>query len=341
MLFVCSVAAEKKSSDEQCTIEIKKVASTSIVVSVKGGGELATGYRVWHRRATEASYPNNPTCIISTNPGEAQIAELEPSTEYRLYAVPFSERGIGEPSEALCETLKHEAAEQAMDECGPSDFKVRALGKMVGGEGRDVLEAVREIFQGSKRGRDSEPAQDEDGEATVAGGGPVLTQAADESGIITASQTAQADETAASLEAGGGMDATSERWAMQVRTTPSSTTTTTTVSASATGGLILTQKRHGPLLCASRNYEVCVRIVRWLECQGHLAEGFRMKFLTWLSLHASEHEKRVVGVFVDALQDDPASLAAQLVHTFSDAVSSKHRLPCTNNNAFRHDPSWR
>lgn len=80
-------------------------------------------------------------------------------------------------------------------------------------------------------------------------------------------------------------------------------------------------------LCAAKNYEFCVKIVRWLECEGHLKEDFRMKFLTWFSLRASDHEKRVVSVFIDTLQDNPASLAEQLMDTFADIISSKrHQL---------------
>ncbi|KAH7290608.1 hypothetical protein KP509_30G057100 [Ceratopteris richardii] len=90
-------------------------------------------------------------------------------------------------------------------------------------------------------------------------------------------------------------------------------------------------------LCAARNYEFCVKIIRWLECEGYLKEDFRMKFLTWFSLKASEHEKRVVSVFIDTLQDNPSSLAGQLVDTFSDIISMKrhHMMP----NGF-HNKLW-
>ncbi|KAH7442941.1 hypothetical protein KP509_02G008900 [Ceratopteris richardii] len=90
-------------------------------------------------------------------------------------------------------------------------------------------------------------------------------------------------------------------------------------------------------LCAARNYEFCVKIIRWLECEGYLKEDFRMKFLTWFSLKASEHEKRVVSVFIDTLQDNPSSLAGQLVDTFFDIISMKrhHMMP----NGF-HNKLW-
>jgi hypothetical protein len=69
-------------------------------------------------------------------------------------------------------------------------------------------------------------------------------------------------------------------------------------------------------------YVFCVKVVRWLECEGHVEANFRVKFLTWLSLRATQREKKIVSVFVDTLIDDPASLAGQLRDTFSEAIYS-------------------
>ncbi|XP_077254233.1 VIN3-like protein 1 [Tasmannia lanceolata] len=71
------------------------------------------------------------------------------------------------------------------------------------------------------------------------------------------------------------------------------------------------------------NYEYCVKIIRYLECGGHVEQNFRMKFLTWFSLRSTEQERRVVNTFIQTLIDDPNSLAGQLVDSFSDIVSSK------------------
>lgn len=71
------------------------------------------------------------------------------------------------------------------------------------------------------------------------------------------------------------------------------------------------------------SYEYCVKIIRWLECVGHIEKEFRMKFLTWFSLRSTEKERRVVYTFIQTLIDDPSSLAGQLVDSFLDIVSSK------------------
>ncbi|KAK8543598.1 hypothetical protein V6N13_076401 [Hibiscus sabdariffa] len=71
------------------------------------------------------------------------------------------------------------------------------------------------------------------------------------------------------------------------------------------------------------DFEHCVKVIRWLECKGHIEKNFRQRFLTWYSLRATPQEVRIVKVFVDILSADPASLAEQLVDTFSDCISSK------------------
>lgn len=71
------------------------------------------------------------------------------------------------------------------------------------------------------------------------------------------------------------------------------------------------------------DFEHCVKVIRWLECEGHIERNFRQKFLTWYSLRATPQEVRIVKVFVDTFVEDPASLAEQLMDTFSDCISSR------------------
>ncbi|KAI4337591.1 hypothetical protein L6164_015987 [Bauhinia variegata] len=68
------------------------------------------------------------------------------------------------------------------------------------------------------------------------------------------------------------------------------------------------------------DYEYSVKVVRWLEREGHINENFRVKFLTWFSLKATSSERRVVSAFVNTFIDDPPSLADQLIHTFMDEI---------------------
>nr|WJO13366.1 vernalization insensitive 3-like 1 [Lilium hybrid cultivar] len=78
---------------------------------------------------------------------------------------------------------------------------------------------------------------------------------------------------------------------------------------------------------AGGGYEYCVKVIRWLECEGHIETNFRVKLLTWFSLQASTQEKRVLNAYVNTLIDDPMSLAGQLADTFAEAVHSKRSPP--------------
>jgi hypothetical protein len=75
------------------------------------------------------------------------------------------------------------------------------------------------------------------------------------------------------------------------------------------------------------SFEYCIKVIRRLECEGHIEAEFRMKFLTWFCLHSTRHQRRTVGAFVDNLIDDPVSLAGQLTDTFSDAIYKKRPDP--------------
>ncbi|KAL5977754.1 hypothetical protein ACLOJK_036762 [Asimina triloba] len=72
-----------------------------------------------------------------------------------------------------------------------------------------------------------------------------------------------------------------------------------------------------------RDYAYSVKIVRWLECEGHVEKNFRVKFLTWFSLWATPQERKIVRVYIETLIDDPPSLAGQLVDTFSEGIYRK------------------
>lgn len=73
------------------------------------------------------------------------------------------------------------------------------------------------------------------------------------------------------------------------------------------------------------DYEYSVRVIKWLENEGHINADFRVKFLTWFSLKATKQERRVVSVFVDTFVDDPPSLAGQLTHTFLDKIGCEQK----------------
>lgn len=71
------------------------------------------------------------------------------------------------------------------------------------------------------------------------------------------------------------------------------------------------------------NYEYCVKVIRWLECLGHIENDFRMKFLTWFSFRSTEQERWVVFTFIKTLIEEPSCLAEQLLDAFYEIVNCK------------------
>nr|XP_043615973.1 VIN3-like protein 2 [Erigeron canadensis] len=85
-----------------------------------------------------------------------------------------------------------------------------------------------------------------------------------------------------------------------------------------------TTTKTGPRTVPKKNeYEYAVGVIRGLEHEGHLSKDFRVKLLTWFSLKATMQQRRIVNAFVDALIDDPPSLAEQLLDTFADEICGR------------------
>uniref|UniRef100_A0A7N0TET0 Fibronectin type-III domain-containing protein n=3 Tax=Kalanchoe fedtschenkoi TaxID=63787 RepID=A0A7N0TET0_KALFE len=71
------------------------------------------------------------------------------------------------------------------------------------------------------------------------------------------------------------------------------------------------------------SFAYCIKIIRWLECEGYINKDFRLKLLTWFSLKSTKQERKIVNTFIHTLVDDPCSLAAQLVDSFSEILPNK------------------
>ncbi|KAK1274823.1 VIN3-like protein 2 [Acorus gramineus] len=81
----------------------------------------------------------------------------------------------------------------------------------------------------------------------------------------------------------------------------------------------------GNLDSVESKYEYCVKVIRWLECEGFMEKEFRVKFLTWFSLKATAQERRVVKAFIDVLIDEPESLVSQLNDAFMEGMCNKEK----------------
>jgi hypothetical protein len=83
------------------------------------------------------------------------------------------------------------------------------------------------------------------------------------------------------------------------------------------------QLLRGPLNGSERVFKQCVQTIRWLEREGHAKEEFRRNFFTWLSLHATEAEQKLVYIVMQNMLDDPVALAAQLLDIFEEINAPK------------------
>ncbi|EFJ08125.1 hypothetical protein SELMODRAFT_448182 [Selaginella moellendorffii] len=72
-----------------------------------------------------------------------------------------------------------------------------------------------------------------------------------------------------------------------------------------------------------KSLEFSIKVIVWLERQGHLQPDFRLKLLTWLGFRASVEEKKMIFVYVRTLLTDPHGLAHQLVDTFGEIVATQ------------------
>lgn len=445
-----------------CTIRFENVTSSSVVVAAEDVTRSSqAGYKVWHRKASEPSYANAPTCVLSSASQKAFISNLQSDTEYAFKVVPFSSKGDDWHREAKCCTKNLEVMRRPMksnsshmvlsninttpegnsrcivegtkmkhtsDEC-IAGCKLWESGKvMVGQEqhplngnglsqsvalpgiiekGKEYLQRVvehpnsltktnyhiitdaspkhvgglnyRQVSSSSTSGvlenrnlhsRESPPAvqmgsPDADAGKVRGRKGPcmcVQSHAGEPMGL-TCPCRSEADKekkrvtifnTGACLHDNGlselnplmgkpsatdvmGSDHPFQSWAVQVRAKGRGLgmkSRTGMVRKRAVQGLERVHdhmnggiRTSGRVDCGANNFEFSVKVIRWLECEGHLNEDFRMKFLTWYSLKATDHEKKVVSVFIDTLQDDPASLADQLMDAFEDIVATKrHQL---------------
>jgi hypothetical protein len=55
----------------------------------------------------------------------------------------------------------------------------------------------------------------------------------------------------------------------------------------------------------NEDYEHCIKVIRQLECDGHIKNDFRKNFLGWYSVRAKGQERRAVKTFIKTLGEEP------------------------------------
>lgn len=249
------------------------------------------GCRLWHRIST-TDYPEQPTFIVLRPEKIFKLENLHPSTEYSCKASIFSSTGILGAAEAKWVTP-----------CEPTN----SLSKVITHSDNHSRGTAVEIC-----------AQDQ---INIAGDNHQGDSA--NSNIKFSSRDLPAKQVLLNIK-----DRFEEFLTKPPSTEPFSYKIFAAVSPSTP--CKSNEMRHITGFSSRKrlkenDYEYSVRVVKWLEHEGHIDEIFRVKFLTWFSLKANQQERRVVSAFVDALIDDPASLADQLIHTFTDEICCEQK----------------
>lgn len=346
-LSTASLDGKEGSVPAACKFIFEEVTSCSVVLVLI---ELSTassndiiGFKLWYSKATEETHTKDPISIFPRSQRRILISNLQPCTEYSFRIVSYTETGDFGHSEAKCFTrsveiihknsadvitVPHdEGTSGTKDIESDSGFKVRDLGKILRlawVEERGYLDDIS--------GPLTNPTNPE---TSKADGLPSTSRGLDLN-IATVpdlnEELAPPNDSEADHGSGG-----SENWAhhgangevpavdsqAEVSHKRPASTETTHDCDSALINISPFPARKGGSGNLDENFEYCVKMIRWLECEGYIKHDFRLKLLTWFSLRSTEQERRVVNTFIQTLVDDPSSLAGQLVDSFSDIINNK------------------
>ncbi|XP_010526345.1 PREDICTED: VIN3-like protein 2 isoform X3 [Tarenaya hassleriana] len=318
-------------------------------------------YSIWHRKVTEKEYPKNSTCTLFTPNTRFVVSGLAPTSGYCFKVVTFTGTrelhaeeisistqtaekeavncsSVVERSESPltnCSSLSTPSSVEAesnndyISYCKKTEEKNVIVPKNLPNNGdsppptedntarRVSMEPVSDVIQIERKNSCEEHMELKEVVPDNRSGIPVPV-APDLVRYLNASETSlpitpfRSDQIKnknrngrTGKSKGGNFPATIENASMSKR------------KGDAMNG------EHSENGGSDSGFEQCVKVIRQLECSGHIEKSFRQKFLTWYSLRARPQEIRVLKIFVDTFKGDPSALAEQIVDTFSDRVSSK------------------
>ncbi|KAK4276900.1 hypothetical protein QN277_014996 [Acacia crassicarpa] len=288
-----------------CTIRFEECLPTSVVIVLGYEDHLLKdflGCRLWHRAST-MEYSEQPTFIVLRPEKKFKLENLYPSTEYFCKASLFSSTGILGTAEARWVTpcnpgvspskVSRTGSYRDHNRYSPHGSSVTTLDihaqakYRIALENHHRMESANSDVNSFSRDRPAKLAFSDKFRGRIEG---FLSKPPSIESVTSKSFAAVSPSTPTKLD--------------EMR------------QVTGLGG----RKRS-----EENDYEYSVRVVKWLEHEGHVDLNFRVKFLTWFSLKANTQERRVVRAFVDALIDDPPSLVDQLIHTFMDEICCEQK----------------
>ncbi|KAJ4880542.1 VIN3-like protein 2 [Raphanus sativus] len=289
-------------------IRFEDVNATSLTVILASNEVTSPAnivhYSIWHRKVTEKEYQEKSTCTLFTPNARFVVSGLAPASEYCFKVVSFSgTRELGVDVINVMTRSPDERSESPLTNCSTlSSVEAESNnGYIVPQNGKKDSPTTEE--NDAKRTREADVVQTEKNVE-----GAVLLEEEEE---------AVQDKNVAVTTTNGNSSPVTPFKSDQTKNRQARNKKSVKENGNNNGD------HHSENGGAESGLEHCVKIIRQLECSGHIEKDFRQKFLTWYSLRATPQESRVVKIFMDTFADDPVALAEQLVHTFSDRVSMK------------------
>ncbi|KAG8039412.1 hypothetical protein GUJ93_ZPchr0034g18723 [Zizania palustris] len=292
-----------KAPGPQPQVSFEEITSSSVLVVLKYQHNIAKeeidGCKIWHRNVNMANYPAEPTCHVLRPNTRSLVSGLSPSTEYLFKVLPFGcSHGYGE-WEGKCSTR---SLDHGSSQCSTQNYESVCIKE-------DMTQYQKNELNLKKHQR---PIQYDS---------PKGSTNSSENNVSPGLYPKRAKFTK--------LDGASDNDESQL---PPTSEVLPFVSSNSSPSEVPTKPdwlRSTPdSACKNyveKRYEYCVKVIRWLEHEGHMERDFRVKFLTWFSVKASTQDRRIVNAFIDALISDPASLVAQLIDSFLEVVCSKEK----------------
>uniref|UniRef100_A0A0D9X5F9 Fibronectin type-III domain-containing protein n=1 Tax=Leersia perrieri TaxID=77586 RepID=A0A0D9X5F9_9ORYZ len=277
----------------------EEITPFSVLVVLKYQDNIAKaeidGCKVWHRSANMAYYPAEPTCHGLRPNTRTLVSGLITSTKYFFKILPFGcSQGYGE-WEGKCSTR---SLDHGSSQCSTQNSESVCIKEDLTQQQKSGLNLKNKQRRAIQYDSPSTNSSENNRSKFTR-----LDGASDNDG----SQLQLTSEVLPFVSSNSSL--------LEVPSKPDWLTSTPDFAS----------KNH-----VERQYEYSVKVIIWLEHEGHMDKDFHVKFLTLFSLKASAKERRIVNAFIDALISDPASLVAQLIHSFMEVVCSKERPALPN-----------
>ncbi|KAL6843164.1 hypothetical protein ACP4OV_026877 [Aristida adscensionis] len=290
----------------QPRILFEEITSSSVVIVLKYQDNVAAkehidGCKVWHRSAKVHIYPSEPTCHILRPNTRSLVSGLCPSTEYFFKVLPFGSTQGFSKWEAKCTTR---SLDRGSSQCSTQNSESVCLKE-------DSMQHQKKYLNLQNNQR--------------------AIQYDSPKGSTNSSENNVSSDRCSKRAKISRLDGASDNDESQLPPTsevlPFASANSSPLEAPSKPELLCGTPDSASKNYVEQQYEYCVKVIRWLEHEGHMDNDFRVKFLTWFSLKATSQDRRIVSAFVDALISDPASLVSQLADAFMDVVCVKEKSP--------------